>query len=192
MPLVSSPGVTEALDALRDGDQAARDRLVSAVYDELRDIARAYLRKEQARTLVTTELVHEAYEKALGPSPAYDGRGHFFGAASRAMRQILVARARQRNRLKRGGGERALALTEVAEIAAPGGRTIDLLDLDAALDRLAELDPRQAAVVECRYFGGLTFEETAEALGVSAVTAKRDWRMARAWLFAALNGDEVV
>ena len=80
----------------------------------------------------------------------------------------------------------------MAEIAAPGGRTIDLLDLDAALDRLAELDPRQAAVVECRYFGGLTFEETAEALGVSAVTAKRDWRMARAWLFAALNGDEVV
>ncbi|PAP80733.1 hypothetical protein B1759_04995 [Rubrivirga sp. SAORIC476] len=192
MPLVSSPGVTEALDALRDGDQAARERLVSAVYDELRDIARAYLRKEQARTLVTTELVHEAYEKALGPSPTYDGRGHFFGAASRAMRQILVDRARQRNRLKRGGGERALALTEVAEIAAPGGRTIDLLDLDAALDRLAELDPRQAAVVECRYFGGLTFEETAEALGVSAVTAKRDWRMARAWLFAALNGDEVV
>lgn len=192
MPLVSSPGVTEALDALRDGDQAARDRLVSAVYDELRDIARAYLRQEQSRTLVTTELVHEAYEKALGPSPAYDGRGHFFGAASRAMRQILVDRARQRNRLKRGGGERALALTEVGEIAAPGGDRVDLLDLDAALDRLAELDPRQAAVVECRYFGGLTFEETAEALGVSAVTAKRDWRMARAWLFAALNADEAM
>ena len=189
MPLVSSPDVTEALDALRDGDDGARDRLVAAVYDELRQIAHAHLRRERAQTLVTTELVHEAYEKVLGADPAYDGRGHFFGAAARAMRQILVDRARRRNRIKRGGGERPLALTDVGEVAGPGGGGLDLLDLDAALSRLAELDARQAAVVECRYFGGLTFEETAEAVGVSVATAKRDWRMARAWLYAALAGD---
>ncbi len=188
MPLVSSPPVTEALDALRDGDDGARDRLVAAVYDELRLIAHAHLRRDAAQTLVTTELVHEAYEKILGADPAYDGRGHFFGAAARAMRQILVDRARHRNRLKRGGGQRPLALTDVGEVAATGdGRGVDLLDLDDALTRLAAFDPRQASVVECRYFGGLSFEETAEALGISIATAKRDWRTARAWLYAALH-----
>jgi RNA polymerase sigma factor (TIGR02999 family) len=188
MPLVSSPDVTEALDALRDGDDGARDRLVSAVYDELRTIARFHLRREAAQTLVTTELVHEAYEKVLGADPAYDGRGHFFAAAARAMRQILVDRARRRNRIKRGGGQRPLALTDVGEIAATGdGRGVDLLDLDDALTRLAAFAARQASVVECRYFGGLSFEETAEAVGVSVATAKRDWRTARAWLYAALH-----
>lgn len=191
MPLVSTPDVTEALDALRDGDDGARDRLVSAVYDELRVLARAHLRRERAgHTLVTTELVHEAYEKVLGPDPSYQGRGHFFAAAARAMRQILVDRARHRNRIKRGGGQRPLALTEAGEIAATGpGRGIALLDLDAALTQLASLDQRQASVVECRYFGGLSFAETAEALDVSVSTAKRDWRMARAWLYAALHDD---
>lgn len=191
MPLVSTHDVTEALDALRDGDDGARDRLVSAVYDELRVLARAHLRRERAgHTLVTTELVHEAYEKVLGPDPSYQGRGHFFAAAARAMRQILVDRARHRNRIKRGGGQRPLALTEAGEIAATGpGRGIALLDLDAALTQLASLDQRQASVVECRYFGGLSFAETAEALDVSVSTAKRDWRMARAWLYAALHDD---
>lgn len=185
---MSSPHVTEALDALRDGDDGARDRLVAAVYDELRLIAHAHLRRDAAQTLVTTELVHEAYEKVLGSDPAYDGRGHFFGAAARAMRQILVDRARHRNRIKRGGGQRPLALTDVGEIAATGdGRGVDLLDLDDALTRLAAFDPRQASVVECRYFGGLSFEETAEALGISVATAKRDWRTARAWLYATLH-----
>lgn len=184
MSPVSAPDVTEALAALRHGADGARDRLVVAVYDELRELARAHLRRESAQTLVTTELVHEAYEKVLGPDPAFEGRGHFFGAAARAMRQILVDRARRRNRVKRGGGERPLALDEVGEVAAAPG--VDLLDLDAALDRLAALDARQAAVVECRYFGGLSFEETASALGVSVATAKRDWRRARAWLHRAL------
>jgi RNA polymerase sigma factor (TIGR02999 family) len=188
MPLVSSPDVTEALNALRGGDDGARDRLVAAVYDELRVIAHAHLRREAPQTLVTTELVHEAYEKVLGADPAYDGRGHFFAAAARAMRQVLVDRARRRNRIKRGGGQRPLALTDVGEIAATAaGRGVDLLDLDDALTRLAAFDPRQAAVVECRYFGGLSFEETAEAVGVSVATAKRDWRTARAWLYAALH-----
>lgn len=186
-----SPDVTAALDALRDGDDAAREQLVAAVYDELRGLARAHLRRERAdHTLVTTELVHEAYEKVLGPSPDYNGRSHFFGAAARAMRQILVDHARRRSRLKRGGGERPLALDDVGEVAAPDGRSVDLLDLDAALDRLAVLDPRQAAVVECRYFGGLSVEETAEALDLSASTVKREWRTARAWLYAALHSDD--
>lgn len=187
---MSSPEITEALDALRNGDDAARDRLVRAVYDELRVIARATLRRERAgHTLVTTALVHEAYEKVLGADPSYSGRGHFFGAAARAMRQVLVDHARRRDRLKRGGGERPLALTDVGEIAAPGSPGIDLLDLDDALTRLAALDARQAAVVECRTFGGLSVEETAEALGLSPSTVKREWRTARAWLYAALHDD---
>ncbi|MEM0962760.1 MAG: sigma-70 family RNA polymerase sigma factor [Bacteroidota bacterium] len=186
-----SPAVTEALDALRGGDDGARDRLVAAVYDELRDIARAHLRRERdGHTLVTTALVHEAYEKVIGPNPDYSSRGHFFGAAARAMRQVLVDHARRRDRLKRGGGERPLALTDVGEIAAPvSDGSIDLLDLDGALRKLAELDARQAAVVECRYFGGLSVEETAEALGTSESTVKREWRTARAWLYAALHAD---
>jgi RNA polymerase sigma factor (TIGR02999 family) len=189
---MSSPDVTEALAALHDGDEAARERLVRAVYDELRDIARAHLRRERAdHTLVTTELVHEAYEKMLGPSAAYGGRGHFFGAASRAMRQILVDHARRRGRAKRGSGERPASLDDVGEIAAVDGSDgIDIVDLDDALTRLAEMDPRQAAVVECRYFGGLTVEETAEALDISDSTVKREWRIARAWLYAALRADE--
>ena len=189
---MSSPDVTEALAALHDGDEAARDRLVRAVYDELRGLARAHLRRERAdHTLVTTELVHEAYEKMLGPSAVYSGRGHFFGAAARAMRQILVDHARRRGRVKRGGGERPVALDDVGEIAAgDGSDSVDIVDLDDALTRLAELDPRQAAVVECRYFGGLTVEETAEALGISDSTVKREWRTARAWLYAALRPDD--
>ncbi|MEL6616999.1 MAG: ECF-type sigma factor [Bacteroidota bacterium] len=190
---MSSPDVTEALDALRSGDEGARERLVRAVYDELRGIARAYLRREfHDHTLVTTELVHEAYEKVLGPQAAYTGRGHFFSAAARAMRQILVDHARRRGRAKRGGGERPLALSDVGEVAAQaGGPGVDIIDLDAALTRLASFDERQAAIVECRYFGGLSVEETAEALGISTSTVKREWRIARAWLYAALqSGDE--
>lgn len=189
---MSSPDVTEALAALHKGDETARDRLVRAVYDELRGIARAHLRRERGdHTLVTTELVHEAYEKMLGPHAAYSGRGHFFGAAARAMRQILVDHARRRGRVKRGGGERPVALDEIGEIAAgDGSDSVDIVDLDDALTRLAEMDPRQAAVVECRYFGGLTVEETAEALGISDSTVKREWRTARAWLYAALRADD--
>ena len=189
---MSSPNVTEALAALHDGDDDARDRLVRAVYDELRVIARSHLRRERAdHTMVTTELVHEAYEKMLGPSAAYSGRGHFFGAAARAMRQILVDHARRRSRVKRGSGERPVALDDVGEIAASDGSDgIDIVDLDDALTRLAEMDPRQAAVVECRYFGGLTVEETAEALGISDSTVKREWRTARAWLYAALRTED--
>lgn len=185
---MSASAVTEALAALREGDTEARDRLVRAVYDELREIARAHLRHERSDlTLVTTELVHEAYEKVLSgeKSANYSGRGHFFGAAARAMRQILVDHARRRNREKRGSGVRPIALTAVGDVAAEA--PVDVVDLDAALTRLGALDERQARVVECRYFGGLSIEETAEALGISTATVKREWRMARAWLYAALR-----
>lgn len=186
--------VTEALDALRAGDEAASGRLLRAVYDELRRLARAQRRAERPdHTLNTTGLVHEAYLKLLGPAHrTYDHRAHFFAAASRAMRQVLVDYARARRRDKRGGGQAPLALDALPEPADPDAltdaRAAEILDLDAALDRLARLDPRQARVVECRYFGGLSVEETAEALGVSEPTVKREWRSARAWLYAALGG----
>ncbi|HLT46760.1 MAG TPA: ECF-type sigma factor [Rubricoccaceae bacterium] len=193
--MVSPPtDVTEALDALRGGDDAAQDRLLRAVYDELHGLARSQRRRERPdHTLNTTALVHEAYLKLLGPAHrTYDNRAHFFAAAARAMRQVLVDYARARQRAKRGGPD-----TPVPLDALPGdppdpdvltdARAAEILDLDGALARLARLDARQAQVVECRYFGGLSVEETAEALGLSEATVKREWRSARAWLYAALR-----
>ena len=183
--------VTSELDALRGGDTAAQDRLLRAVYAELHRLAHRERRHEHAdHTLNTTALVHEAYFKLLGPGRhSFDNRAHFFAAAARAMRQVLVDHARARQRLKRGGGQQAVPLA--AEPADPDLLTdehaAEILDLDEALDGLARLDPRQARVVECRYFGGLSVEETAEALAISEATVKREWRSARAWLYAALH-----
>jgi RNA polymerase sigma factor (TIGR02999 family) len=186
--------VTEALDALHAGDAEAQARLLRAVYAELHRLAHAQRRRERPdHTLNTTALVHEAYLKLLGPAHrTFDNRAHFFAAAARAMRQVLVDHARARSRDKRGGGEAPVPLSALpAEPADPGfltdERAAEILDLDAALDRLAHLDTRQARIVECRYFGGLSVEETAEALGCSEVTVKREWRSARAWLYAALR-----
>ncbi|NNF56766.1 MAG: sigma-70 family RNA polymerase sigma factor [Rhodothermaceae bacterium] len=192
---VPSPEVTEALDALREGDVSARDRLMQAVYDELHMLARAQRRRERSDlTLNTTALVHEAYFKLLGPNrPGFDDRGHFFSAAARAMRQVLVDHARSRSRQKRGGGQRPVALDAIGPLPdedTDARQAAELLDLDAALTQLAELDPRQAQVVECRYFGGLSVEETAEALSLSESTVKREWRSARAWLYAALHSPD--
>ena len=192
---VPSPEVTEALDALREGDVSARDRLMQAVYQELRMLAHAQRRRERSDlTLNTTALVHEAYFKLLGPNrPGFDDRGHFFSAAARAMRQVLVDHARSRSRKKRGGGQRPVALDAVGPLPdedTDARQAAELLDLDAALTQLAELDPRQAQVVECRYFGGLSVEETAEALSLSESTVKREWRSARAWLYAALHNPD--
>jgi RNA polymerase sigma factor (TIGR02999 family) len=190
----STTDVTDALDALRDGDTTAGDRLLRAVYAELHRLARTQRRHERSdHTLNTTALVHEAYLRLLGPSYRdFDSRAHFFGAAARAMRQVLVDHARARQRTKRGGGEVPVSLSALpAEPADPAfltdERAAEILDLDAALGRLAALDERQARVVECRYFGGLSVEETAEALGISEPTVKREWRSARAWLYAALR-----
>jgi RNA polymerase sigma factor (TIGR02999 family) len=165
-----------------DGDCGV---LWSLVYDELRGVARRQLRGG-SDTLQATALVHEAYMRlAEDERVSSRGRAYFFGAAARAMRQILVDHARVRSRAKRGGGETPLTLK--TGDAGVDSLTTDLLDLHRALEVLEELNPRQARVVECRYFAGLDVNETAEALAVSPRTVKRDWMLARAWLFRELR-----
>ena len=163
------------------------DAILPDVYRELRALAHRHLRRDRgARTLQTTALVHEAYLRlADAPRVAAKGRAYFFGAASRAMRQILVDYARRRNAQKRGGGVRPTGL-DGKQIAADA-LAADILGLDEALERLAAFAPRQARVVECRFFGGLSVEETAAALDVSARTVKHDWALARAWLYGVLH-----
>lgn len=180
--------VTDLLAASREGDAEATDRLLAAVYGELRTIAAGYrARNNVGATLSTTELLHEAYLKLVdGNRLPFDGRAHFFGAAARAMRQVVVDAARARNRDKRGGGTPPLRLDEAPPVAAPG-KAEDVIALDRALTRFEHVDARAARVVECRYFAGLTIEETAEALDVSTMTVKRDWAAARAWLHHALT-----
>ena len=164
--------------------------LVPLIYDDLREIAHRQLAREgRDHTLQTTALVHEAYMKLVDDTRVTGrGRAYFFAAAGRAMRQVLVDYARRRATDKRGGGAERVSLDEsriaVDEFAA------ELLDLDRALDRLAHLNPRHARVVECRFFAGLSVEETAEALDVSARTVKSDWALARAWLYDVLAGDD--
>lgn len=164
------------------------ERLFPLVYDELRGMARGYMQRERnALTINATGLVHEAYLKLMDQTwtPA-KSRAYFFGAAARAMRRILVDHARHRMRHKRGGGERPITLDEQHQIADEFAS--DVLDLDAALGRMAQIEPRAARVVECRFFGGLDVAETAEVLGVSTRTVKRDWIMAKAWLYRVLHG----
>lgn len=178
--------VTALLEAAPENEEAV-NRLLPLVYEELRGMAHAYLlRERRGHTLSTTGLVHEAYLKLVDAARMpVKSRAYFFGAAARAMRQILVEHARHRMRQKRGGGQRPVTLDEqhlLADHFADG-----LLDLDEALDRLSDVEPRAARVVECRFFGGLTVQETAEALDVSARTIKRDWIIAKAWLYRALH-----
>ena len=182
-----APDVTTLLAGARDGDAAAASRLIEAVYDEMRRIAHAQRVPHRAHdTLNTTALVHEAYVKLVdGDRLPFDGRGHFFAAAARAMRQVLVDDARARTRVKRGGSDAAMSLDDVPEPAA-AARPDAILALDEALERFAAFDPRAARIVECRYFAGLSVDETAEALGLSTATVKRDWAAARAWLHRAL------
>ena len=179
--------ITALLARYRDGDRAAFDRLLPMVYAELRDRAHRQLAaRRPGDTLVTTALVHEAWLKLAGSAAqSWNDRVHFFAVASRAMRQILVDTARRKTAGKRGGGARALSL-DPADLAAPG-RAEELVALDEALTQLAALDDRLARTVELRFFGGLSVEETAEALGVSPRTVKRDWRAARAFLYDAVT-----
>lgn len=178
--------VTRLLAALREGDGEALDRLFPLVYAELRRIAHGQLSRKGPSTLQTTAVVHEAYLKlATGAGTAPRDRGHFFAVAATAMRQILVDHARAHLRQKRGSGAEHLQLDE-RDIPVED-RAAELVELDLALSRLAELDERAARVVELRFFGGLAVEETAEALGVSERTVKRDWREARAFLFRELR-----
>lgn len=183
MPLPTDPGeVTDLLRAAAGGDASADERLFALVYDELRGLARAVLRREQATTLEPTGLVHEAFLR-LGNRQriAWADRHHFFGVAARAMRRVLVDRARARHRDKRAGA--SVTLTDVAD----GEESPELvLAVDEALERLAAIDPRRARVVELRWFAGLEVDEVAELLGVGSATVKRDWAAARAWLATQL------
>jgi RNA polymerase sigma factor (TIGR02999 family) len=181
--------ITEALNGLARGDGAALDLLLPVVYREMRRLAAGYLRNERpGHTLQPTALAHEAYLRLVGrQNIQWQNRAHFLGVAARVMREILVDHARRRKALKRGGGEPLTVFDDALSIA--GDRPISFDDLDRALVDLERLSERQARVVELRYFGGLTIEETGEVLGVSAVTVKRDWATARAWLYRELSGD---
>jgi RNA polymerase sigma factor (TIGR02999 family) len=185
----SRADVTGLLAAWGAGDHAALDVLLPLVYDELRRQARAALRREGiGHTLQPTALVHEAYLRLAGGRPGpWRSRGEFFGIAARCMRQVLVDTARTRQAAKRGGGAQAVTLGDADAVAAGSDGAgeiagVDVLALDAALERLAALDPEQARVVELRYFTGLTIDETAAALGISAATVSREWSVARRWL----------
>lgn len=182
-------GITPLLRAWDGGDPAAADRLFRALYGELhRRAARAMRRQGAGHTLQTTALVHEAYLRLAGRRGlAWQDRGHFLGVAARAMRHVLVDHARARGTAKRGGGARLVTLVTADAPAAESGSGVELLALHEALARLAALDPDQARLVELRYFGGLTVEETAEALGISRATVKREWAIARGWLRRELD-----
>lgn len=174
--------VTQLLLAYGQGDRQAFDRLFPLVYDDLRRIARRHLRRGRpGQTLDTTGLVHEVYLKMVDPSRVdWQNRAHFLAVSARAMRQVIIGYARRRNADKRGGGAVAVTLDE-GQIAIDE-QAEGLLALDQALSRLAQRNERLARVIECRFFAGLSEEETAEALGVSLRTAQRDWLRARAWL----------
>lgn len=186
----SSNEVTLLLRAWGDGDAQALDRLAPLIYQELHRIARGYMARERTgHTLQTTALVNEAYVRLVDARQvSWQDRAHFFAVCARAMRRILVDHARSRGYLKRGGGKLRVQFEETCGMAC----SVDsnLLELDEALDRLSALDPRKATVIEMRFFGGLSVEETAEALSISPETVMRDWKMARAWLYRELSVDQ--
>lgn len=181
--------ISELLKAWSNGESGAADEMMPLVYDELRRQARRYLRRERANhTLQSTALVHEAYIRLVGQRDVtWQNRAHFFGIAAEMMRRILVNYALRSGRVKRGGEAVTIALDGGIQVADTS-TDVNLLDLDEALCRLAEMDERQARLVELKYFGGLSIEETAEVLGISNATVKREWNVARAWLRAELSG----
>jgi RNA polymerase sigma factor (TIGR02999 family) len=185
--------VTRLLEAWRGGDAGALEALIPLVYRELRQIAGRYLARERSgHALQSTALVHEAFLKLVDQKRIdWQNRAHFYGVAAQLMRRILVDQARHDHRQKRGGSAIAVSLTEGAdEVAAPAPAVhpVDALALDRALGRLEQLDPTQARIVELRFFAGLSIEETASVLDVSSGTIKREWAVARAWLYRELEG----
>ena len=183
----TSGDITRLLSAWTDGDQHALDDLMPLVYNELHRIARRHWRNQpKGHTLQPTALIHEVYLKLAGTgSKSFESRTHFFALASMAMRQILVNHAETRLAGKRGGGQEAISLEGLDPAVRQEAK--EILVLHAALKELEAIDPRRSRVVELRYFGGLDVEETAEALGVSSATVKRDWQAARAWLAVELG-----
>jgi RNA polymerase sigma-70 factor, ECF subfamily len=183
----AQPDVTSLLSELARGDQGAADRLMPVVYDELRRLARSYMRRERPdHTLQATALVNEAYLKLVRQQDVnWQNRSHFFGIAAQLMRRILIDHARGHLRAKRGGSNVVLPLNE-ALVFSPE-QSEELLKLDEALERLTKKDPRQGKIVELRFFGGLSVEEAAEFLEISPKTVKRDWALAKAWLHGELR-----
>ena len=183
----SLPGVTQLLVAWGDGDESARDRLMPLVYDELHRLAHQHMRRERpGHTLQTSGLVNEAYLRLVDQTQVkWQSRAHFFGIAARLMRQILVDEARRRNYAKRGGGAIQVTLDEAREAAHE--QSANVMALDDALKSLEQIDSRQSRIIELRFFGGLTIDETAEVLKVSPGTVMRDWTFARAWLRKAMR-----
>jgi RNA polymerase sigma factor (TIGR02999 family) len=180
--------VTRILSAIEQGDPHAAEQLLPLVYDELRRLAAAKLAQEKpAQTLQPTALVHEAYIRLVGDQH-FDNRGHFFAAAAEAMRRIVVETARRKKRAKHGGGRERVEveLDDLPTRLPPE----DLLALDEALDRLEQLDPVKARLVNLRYFAGMTIEQAASALNISRVTAHRYWTFARAWLHQQMTGEQ--
>ena len=187
----SSPNqITHLLLAWSEGEEAARERLVPLVYEELHRLAHRHMRRERpGHTLQTSALVNEAYLRLVGAKEVrWQNRAHFFAVSARLMRRILVDFARAKHDLKRGGGAVQVSLVEALAVSAEP--SADLLALDESLSRLAELHPRQAEIVEMRYFGGLNEEEVAEVLKVSLRTVQQDWRLARLWLYRDLKSGE--
>lgn len=181
--MISAPkGITQLLEAWGQGDQAARDELMSVVYHELHRLAHHYMKTESpGHTLQTSALVNEAFLRLVDQKNVkWQNRAHFFGIAAQLMRRILVDYARSRRYAKRGGGMRDLSLEEALVVSQE--RNEEVVALDETLDRLAEFDPRKSKIVEFRFFAGLSIEETAEVLAVSPGTVMRDWTLAKAWL----------
>jgi RNA polymerase sigma factor (TIGR02999 family) len=186
MATASSQGVTRLLRAWSRGDEAALEALIPLIYKELRQRAHRYMGRERpGHTLQTTALINEVYLRLVGSPVAWESRSHFFAIAARMMRRILVDHARTRRSLKRGGEGRPVSLDEEHLVVGQPHR--DLVSLDDALEALATLDARKVRVVELRFFGGLSVEETAEVLKVSPQTVLRDWKLAKAWLFREMR-----
>jgi RNA polymerase sigma factor (TIGR02999 family) len=195
MTMLSTDDVTGLLIEWRQGDKAALDRLTPLVYDGIRRIAHRYVQRErEGHTLETTALVNEAYVRLAGSQNInWQNRAHFFAVTAQVMRRILIDHARRRLYAKHGGEMQRVAFDEAIATAEPvmsKPRAAELLALDEALDELAKLDPRKSQVVELRYFGGLSLEETAEVLEVSMMTVRRDWRAAKAWLYKEVTSDK--
>jgi RNA polymerase sigma factor (TIGR02999 family) len=188
-PSVSQQRVTDLLVQWSHGDDAALAELTPLVYEELRRVAHHHLSGQRAgHTLQTTALVNEAYLRlADQTNPRWQNRAHFFAVAARAMRQILVSYARNQQAQKRGGGAFKVDLDEVALVSPAESK--EIVDLHEALEQLSELDSRKAQVVELKYFGGLNYDEIAEVLKISRITARRDWEFAKVWLYTELHGD---
>ena len=180
--------VTKLLIQWSEGDREALDRLMPFVYDELRRIAQRQFRRERpGHTLQPTALINELYIRLVKQSGiGWQNRSQFFGIAAKIMRQVLVDHARARNASKRGGGDYKVDLTDMSDMPVDRNK-LDLLALDKALEELAAFDPQQCRIVEAKFFGGLSIEETAEVIGVSPATVKREWALAKAWLFRELS-----